>query len=92
MTKANMKEKVASWNKQITNLYLEKDNIFKRLQELNVEFGDGIRWLSVNKMMQALSCTDKYNIALDLLAEYNKLDGMNSALIMFLEETKNFDL
>lgn len=93
MTKQTLKDKYTNWNKAITLLSEREMTIFREMQKLNAEYGDGYKWCSMNANMEGLikkgydSCK-----VYELIAEYNNIKGRNEALREFAIATKNFEI
>ena len=51
MTKKQLKEAYTNWNREITKLGERKREIFKELQEMCAEKGDGNRWCCIEKLV-----------------------------------------
>lgn len=93
MTKAQLREAYVEWNKAITiELHDRCSEIFKQLQELNAEYGDGHRWCSITENVKHLIGTTKEMKAFDLMKEYNEINGKWEALVDLAVATKNFEI
>lgn len=55
MTKKQLKEAYTNWNREITKLGERKREIFKELQEMCAEKGDGNRWCCIEKLVEELT-------------------------------------
>lgn len=89
MTKAQIKEKYIEWNKEITKLADERDNIFKELQKLNVEHGDGTQSCSIDLLVIKLSHSGWAFKALQLYTRYCNIEGQKEALRKLALATDN---
>lgn len=93
MTKQQLKEKYLEWNREITSLDSRKNEIFKTIQQLNVEHGSGKSWCSILENMKDLlnNGYDCYTVY-SLIAEYSKIEGKTEALHDLAIKTKNFKI
>lgn len=92
MTKAEMKKRVAEWNRSIGKKYFERQReIMEELQKLNAKNGNEM-WCSVYHLMQDLANTEDYWQAYRLAEEYHQIQGQRETLKDFLLITENFNL
>lgn len=92
MTKKQLKEKYTEWNKEITKAGERQTEIFRELQELCAEKGDGKRWCSIEKLVEELAKTGNIYKAMNLVSEYYKIEGQNEALRDLAIATNNFGI
>ena len=93
MTKAQLKEAYKAWNREISQQHFEeKDKIFKELQELNAEYGNGKKYCSASENMKHLIGSSKEWKAIDLYNRYNQIDGAFKALTDLALATQNFKI
>lgn len=92
MTKKQLKEKYTEWNKEITKAGERQTEIFRELQELCAEKGDGKRWCSIEKLVEELTKTGNIYKAMNLVSEYYKIEGQNEALRDLAIATNNFGI
>lgn len=92
MTKRQLKEKYTEWNKEITELDTRKTEIFRELQELCVERGDGKRWCGIEKLVEELTKTGNIYKAMNLVSEYYQIEGQQDALRKLAIATNNFEI
>lgn len=92
MTKKQLKEKYTEWNKEIAKLDTRKTNIFRELQELCAEKGDGHRWCCMEKLVEELAKTGNIYRAMGLASEYYKIEGQETAFRNLAIATNNFEI
>ena len=95
MTKAQLKEKYTEWNKNIGKLGERKNEIFRELQELCAEKGDGRKWCSITKLTEELMKRADNNTSfkvMDLVSEYYMITGQEEAFRNLAIATKNFEI
>lgn len=92
MTKQQLKAAYTEWNKEITKLDNRKTEVFRELQELCAEKGDGHRWCSIEKLVEALAKTGNVYKAMALVSEYYEICGKEEALRSLAIKTNNFDI
>ena len=71
-----------------------QEEIFKILQDMNVKYGDGVRYMSIDTnaiMIIANNITYAYRV-LNLINEYNEICGMKTALEDLALATNNFEI
>lgn len=94
MTKQTLRSKYIEWNKNITKKEKRQEEIFKTLQDMNVRYGDGVRYMSIDTnaiMIIANDITYAYRV-LNLINEYNEICGMKIALKDLALSTNNFEI
>lgn len=92
MTKAALKEKYTAWNIEISRLDDKKSEIWKKLQDMCEEYGDGKRWCCLQKLIEELVKAGKVYQTMDLVSEYYKIEGQQEALKNLAIATHNFDI
>lgn len=92
MTKKQLKSKYNEWNQNIGKLSEYKQQIYKELQDLNVEKGDGKRWHSLDLLVEGLSINGLAYHATKLLSEYYTIEGKEEALRELALSTDNFKI
>ena len=68
MTKKQLKEAYTNWNREITKLGERKREIFKELQEMCAEKGDGNRWCCIEKLVEELTKKGYVYTAMNLIS------------------------
>ena len=92
MKKAEMIERVSAWNKSITALQEQKDNIFHTLQDIAEEY-DIPRYCSIEMITVELIRKGIPSFKwFSFVEEYYRMDGECNALGDFLVRTDNFNL
>ena len=94
MTKQTLRDKYIEWNQNITKKERRQEEIFKTLQNMNVRYGDGVRYTSIETnaiMIIANDTTYAYRV-LNLINEYNEICGMKTALKDLALATNNFEI
>jgi hypothetical protein len=96
MTKQQLKEKYLEWNREIGKLDTRKDVIFREMQELNAQYGDGKRWCSIQTNYEGIVKNTKDNLILqkcfNLISERSFIEGEHSALMKLALATNNFQI
>ena len=92
MTKQQLKAAYTEWNKEITKLDNRKTEIFHELQQLCAEKGDGHKWCSIEKLVEALAKAGNTYKAMELAAEYYEICGKEEALRSLATKTNNFEI
>lgn len=92
MTKKALKEKYTEWNKEISALDARKSEIWKELQEMNAEKGDGERWCCMEKLIEGLTKAGMVYQAMSKASEYYKIEGQQEALRNLAIATNNFEI
>ena len=92
MTKAKLQEKYKKWNINIGKEDVEADEAFKKLQELNAEYGTGERWCSAALNLKGLIGTSKESRAFDLYNQIERAKGKMDALMDLALATDNFKI
>lgn len=87
-----MIERVSTWNKSITSLQTQKDNIFHTLQDIAEEY-EIPRYCSIEMITVELTRKNVPSFKwFSLVEEYYRIDGEFNALRDFLVITDNFNL
>ncbi len=92
MTKASLKEKYKEWNRNIGILNDKADDTFKKLQDLNAEYGSGERWCSAFMNLKGLIGTEKESIAEHMYNQIQQARGQMDSLIALAKMTNNFEI
>lgn len=92
MTKKQLKEAYTNWNREITKLRERKREIFKELQEMCAEKGDGNRWCCIEKLVEELTKKGYVYTAMNLISEYYNICGQEEALLNLALATNNFEI
>lgn len=92
MTKKQLKEKYTEWNKEITKLSDRQTELFRKLQDLCAERGDGNRWCGIEKLVEELAKTGNIYKAMNLANEYYRIEGQKEALRNLAIATNNFEI
>lgn len=92
MTKQKLKEAYTNWNKEITKLDNRKTEIFRKLQEMCEEKGDGHRWCCMEKLVEELAKKGHIYQAMQLVNEYYQICGQEEALRNLAIATNNFEI
>ena len=92
MKKVEMKERVAAWNRSISDISLCKGTLLHCLKDIAEE--NGITgYGSVEKLTVELAKAGVPSVKwFKYVEEYNRIVGEYNALIKFLEITDNFNL
>lgn len=92
MTKKALKEKYKQWNKEISALEERQREIWRELQEMNAEKGDGHKWCCMEKLIEGLTKAGLTYKAMNLASEYYKIEGQHEALRNLATATNNFEI
>lgn len=92
MTKKELKEKYTEWNKEISALEDRKNEIWRELQEMNAEKGDGHKWCCMEKMIEGLTKAGLVYKTMNLVSEYYMIEGQQEALRNLAIATRNFEI
>lgn len=92
MTKKELREKYIEWNKEIGKLEGRKREIFRDLQDMNAEKGDGHKWCCIQRLIEGLIKADEVYQTMELVSEYYGIEGQEEALRNLATATKNFEI
>ena len=92
MTKKALKEKYTEWNKEISALENRKNELWRKLQDMNAEKGDGHKWCCMEKLVEGLAKAGLIYQAMNLASEYYKIEGQHEALKNLAIATNNFEI
>lgn len=92
MTKKELKEKYTEWNKEISALEDRKEEIWRELQEMNKEKGDGHKWCCLEKLIEGLTKAGLVYKTMNLVSEYYMIEGQQEALRNLAIATRNFEI
>lgn len=92
MTKKELKEKYTKWNKEISALEDRKKEIWRELQNMNAEKGDGHKWCCMERLIEGLAKTGFVYVAMDIASEYYRIEGQQEALKNLAIATNNFEI
>jgi hypothetical protein len=92
MTKKELKEKYTEWNKEISALEDRKNEIWRELQEMNAEKGDGHKWCCMEKLIEGLTKAGLVYKTMNLVSEYYMIEGQQEALRNLAIATRNFEI
>lgn len=92
MTKKELKEKYTEWNKEISALEDRKNEIWRELQEMNAEKGDGLKWCCMEKLIEGLTKAGLVYKTMNLVSEYYMIEGQQEALRNLAIATRNFEI
>lgn len=92
MTKKALKERYTQWNKEISALEERQKEIWKELQSMNEEKGDGHKWCCMEKLVEGLAKAGLTYQAMNLASEYYKIEGQHEALKNLAIATNNFEI
>ena len=92
MTKKESKEKYTEWNKEISALEDRKNEIWRELQEMNAEKGDGHKWCCMEKLIEGLTKAGLVYKTMNLVSEYYMIEGQQEALRNLAIATRNFEI
>lgn len=87
-----MKEKYTEWNKEISALEDRKNEIWRELQEMNAEKGDGHKWCCMEKLIEGLTKAGMVYKTMNLVSEYYMIEGQQEALRNLAIATRNFEI
>lgn len=92
MTKKELKEKYTEWNKEISALEDRKEEIWRELQEMNKEKGDGHKWCCLEKLIEGLTKAGLVYKTMNPVSEYYMIEGQQEALRNLAIATRNFEI
>jgi len=92
MTKKALKEKYTEWNKEISALENRKNELWRKLQDMNAEKGDGHKWCCMEKLIEGLTKAGLVYATMNIVSEYYKIEGQQEALRNLAIATNNFEI